>query len=133
MTATPACAAPTVNARLEPTTIERRPVRDADVRIEIRYCGVCHTDVTQTADGWGPGLYPMVPGHEITGIVVETGPAATKYSVGDRVGVGTYVDSCRECEACRSGLEVYKPPALRDPNSRPVIFPGHGSPAGRGA
>lgn len=107
MTTVAAYAAPSVGAKLVPTTIERRAVRDADVRIEIRYCGVCHTDLTQTSDGWGPGLYPMVPGHEIVGTVAETGPAVSKFSVGDRVGVGTYIDSCRACEACRAGLEVY--------------------------
>lgn len=107
MTSTPAYAAPSVNARLEPTTITRRAVRNADVRIEIHYSGICHTDLVQTSDGWGAGLYPMVPGHEITGVVAEVGPRATRYAVGDRVGVGTYVDSCRECEPCRKGLEVY--------------------------
>ncbi|MEV6283929.1 NAD(P)-dependent alcohol dehydrogenase [Kribbella sp. NPDC051770] len=103
----PAYAAARSGARLEPTTITRRTPAGADVRIEIRYAGVCHTDIVQTHDGWGPGLYPMVPGHEITGVVVETGPGVTRFAVGDRVGVGTYVDSCRECEACTAGLEVY--------------------------
>ncbi len=102
-----AYAAPRSGARLEPTTITRRDPSGADVRIEIRYSGVCHTDVVQTNDGWGPGLYPMVPGHEITGVVVETGPDVTKFAVGDRVGVGTYVDSCGHCASCDAGLEIY--------------------------
>ncbi|GAA3752370.1 NAD(P)-dependent alcohol dehydrogenase [Streptomyces tremellae] len=107
MSTIPAYAAPSAGAPLAPTTITRRAVRGADVRIAIKYSGVCHTDVVQTSDGWGKGLYPMVPGHEITGLVVETGPDATRYAVGDRVGVGTYIDSCRTCEACEAGLEVY--------------------------
>ncbi|MBB4689633.1 NAD(P)-dependent alcohol dehydrogenase [Amycolatopsis jiangsuensis] len=98
---------PSVKAALEPMTIGRRAVGPQDVRIEIKYCGVCHTDVFQTQDGWGPGVYPMVPGHEITGFVTEVGAEVTKFAPGDRVGVGTYIDSCRECENCRSGLEVY--------------------------
>ncbi|WP_018549445.1 NAD(P)-dependent alcohol dehydrogenase [Streptomyces sp. LaPpAH-108] len=107
MTPTAAYAAPAVHAPLEPTTIERRAVRGTDVRIEIHYAGICHTDLIQTADGWGKGIYPMVPGHEIAGVVVETGPEVTRYAVGDRVGVGTYVDSCRTCDQCRQGEEVY--------------------------
>ncbi|NJA57123.1 NAD(P)-dependent alcohol dehydrogenase [Streptomyces sp. NEAU-H3] len=104
---TPAYAAPFSGAKLQPTTISRRDVRGSDVRIEIRYTGVCHTDVVQTSDGWGPGLYPMVPGHEIAGVVIETGKDVTKFGVGDRVGVPTYIDPCRECGPCRAGLEVY--------------------------
>ncbi|NJA58550.1 NAD(P)-dependent alcohol dehydrogenase [Streptomyces sp. NEAU-H3] len=106
-TTTAAFAAPWTGAELEFLTISRRDVQGADVRIDIQYTGVCHTDLVQTSDGWGPGLYPMVPGHEITGTVTEVGPAVTKYAVGDRVGVGTYIDSCRECPPCRAGLEVY--------------------------
>ncbi|MFJ4847325.1 MULTISPECIES: NAD(P)-dependent alcohol dehydrogenase [unclassified Streptomyces] len=106
-TTTAAFAAPSVGAELKPLTITRRDLRAADVRIDIKYTGVCHTDLLQTSDGWGPGLYPMVPGHEITGVVTEVGPEVTKFAVGDRVGVGTYVDSCGECEPCRAGLEVY--------------------------
>ncbi|MFD6149191.1 MULTISPECIES: NAD(P)-dependent alcohol dehydrogenase [unclassified Streptomyces] len=106
-TTTAAFAAPSTGAELEFLTISRRDVQGADVRIDIQYTGVCHTDLVQTSDGWGPGLYPMVPGHEITGTVTEVGPAVTKYAVGDRVGVGTYIDSCRECPPCRAGLEVY--------------------------
>lgn len=106
-TATAAYAAPSTGAELEPLTISRRDVRGTDVRIDIHYTGVCPTDLLQTSDGWGPGLYPMVPGHEITGLVTEVGAGVTKFAVGDRVGVGTYIDSCGECGPCRAGLEVY--------------------------
>ncbi|MBZ6105453.1 NAD(P)-dependent alcohol dehydrogenase [Streptomyces olivaceus] len=106
-TTTAAYAAPSTGAKLEPFTISRRDVRGADVSIDIKYTGVCHTDLLQTSDGWGPGLYPMVPGHEITGVVTEVGPQVTKFAVGDRVGVGTYIDSCGQCAPCRAGLEVY--------------------------
>jgi alcohol dehydrogenase (NADP+) len=102
-----AYGAPSVKAPLAPMTIERRPVGPHDVHIDIKYSGVCHTDVIQTQDGWGPGIYPMVPGHEITGIVTEVGTEVTRFTPGDRAGVGTYVDSCRECANCLAGLEVY--------------------------
>lgn len=102
-----AYAAPAAKAPLERTTIERRPVGPRDVLIEIRYSGICHSDIHQASDGWGQGIYPMVPGHEIAGVVTEAGPEVTGYQVGDRVGVGCFVDSCRDCEYCRQGLEQY--------------------------
>jgi alcohol dehydrogenase (NADP+) len=107
MPSTTAYGAVSVNQPLAPMTIERRPVGPLDINIDIRYCGICHTDIVQTRDGWGPGIYPMVPGHEITGIVTEVGSEVAKFAPGDRVGVGTYVDSCGECENCGAGLEVY--------------------------
>ncbi|MFG2838755.1 NAD(P)-dependent alcohol dehydrogenase [Streptomyces zaomyceticus] len=103
----PAYAAPAANAPLERTTVPRRPVGEHDVLIDIKYAGICHSDIHQARDGWGEGIFPMVPGHEIAGIVAETGPGVTRFQVGDRVGVGCFVDSCRECEYCAQGLEQY--------------------------
>ncbi|QXE35656.1 NAD(P)-dependent alcohol dehydrogenase [Streptomyces sp. GMY02] len=107
MTTVAAYAAPAAKAPLERTTIERRPVGEFDVLIDIHFAGICHSDIHQTRDGWGEGIFPMVPGHEITGIVAEVGSGVTRFAVGDRVGVGCMVDSCRECENCRAGLEQY--------------------------
>ncbi len=107
VTTVPAYAAPAANAPLERTTVPRRPVGEHDVLIEIKYAGICHSDIHQARDGWGESIYPMVPGHEIAGVVAETGPGVTKFRVGDRVGVGCFVDSCRECDHCRQGLEQY--------------------------
>ncbi|MFF2951758.1 NAD(P)-dependent alcohol dehydrogenase [Kitasatospora sp. NPDC057965] len=106
-TTVPAYAAPAAKAPLGPATIERRDVRELDVRIAITFVGICHSDVHQAREGWGTALFPMVPGHEITGIVTETGPGVTAYRPGDRVGVGCMVESCRVCENCRAGLEQY--------------------------
>jgi len=91
----------------ERTTIERRDVRPHDVRIEIAYAGICHSDIHTARDEWGAANYPLVPGHEIAGTVAEVGAEVTKYKVGDRVGVGCFVDSCRECENCKAGEEQY--------------------------
>ncbi|MEV6785047.1 NAD(P)-dependent alcohol dehydrogenase [Streptomyces sp. NPDC051098] len=102
-----AYAAPAAKAPLERTTIPRRPVGEHDVLIEIKYAGICHSDIHQARDGWGEGIFPMVPGHEIAGIVTQTGPGVTRFAAGDRVGVGCMVDSCRECDNCKAGLEQY--------------------------
>jgi uncharacterized zinc-type alcohol dehydrogenase-like protein len=102
-----AYAAPAAKAPLERTTIERRAVREHDVLIDIHYAGICHSDIHQVREGWGEAIFPMVPGHEIAGVVSEVGPGVTKYAVGDRVGVGCMVDSCRECDNCKAGLEQY--------------------------
>lgn len=107
VTSVAAYAAPSAGAPLEKTSVPRRPVGEHDVLIEIKYAGICHSDIHQARDGWGKGIYPMVPGHEIAGIVTEVGPGVSKYAVGDRVGVGCLVDSCRECEACRAGQEQH--------------------------
>ncbi|WP_328358014.1 NAD(P)-dependent alcohol dehydrogenase [Streptomyces sp. NBC_00445] len=107
MTTVAAYAAPGAKAPLERTTIERRAVREFDVLIDIKFAGICHSDIHQAREGWGEAIFPMVPGHEIAGIVSEVGPGVTKYAVGDRVGVGCMVDSCRECENCQAGLEQY--------------------------
>ncbi|MCM1970568.1 NAD(P)-dependent alcohol dehydrogenase [Streptomyces sp. G1] len=102
-----AYAAQTPGAPLARTTITRRAVGEHDVLIDIKYAGICHSDIHQARDDWGPGTFPMVPGHEIAGIVAATGPGVTKYAVGDRVGVGCFVDSCRRCENCRQGREQF--------------------------
>ncbi|MFJ3666037.1 NAD(P)-dependent alcohol dehydrogenase [Streptomyces sp. NPDC090106] len=107
MTTVAAYAAPAAKAPLERTTIERRPVGESDVLIDIKFAGICHSDIHQAREGWGTANFPMVPGHEIAGIVSEVGPGVTRYAVGDRVGVGCMVDSCRECDNCRAGLEQY--------------------------
>lgn len=102
-----AYAAPAAKAPLERTTVPRRPVGEHDVLIEIKYAGICHSDIHQVRDGWGEGIYPMVPGHEIAGVVTEVGPGVAKFAVGDHVGVGCFVDSCRACEYCLRGQEQY--------------------------
>ena len=102
-----AYAAPSATEPLEPITIERRDVGPTDVLIAIRYAGVCHSDIHTVRGEWGPITYPQVVGHEIVGEVVEVGAEVTKHAVGDRVGVGCMVDSCRECENCKAGMENY--------------------------
>jgi len=92
---------------LGPWTFDRRNPRPDDVLIDILYCGVCHTDIHQCRGEWGGSNYPMVPGHEIVGTVKAVGDQVTKWKVGDTVGVGVMVDSCRECEQCKEGLENY--------------------------
>lgn len=87
--------------------ITRRDLDSHDVLIEIKYAGICHSDIHTAHGEWGPVNYPLVPGHEIAGIVTEVGAEVTKYKVGDRVGVGCMVNSCGECENCRKGEEQY--------------------------
>ena len=100
-------AAQSATTPVAPWQFERRDPRPDDVCIDILYCGVCHTDIHQTRNGWGWSTYPMVPGHEIIGRVSSVGPDVTDFKPGDMVGVGTLVDSCRHCASCRAGLEVY--------------------------
>ncbi len=108
MQTTRAYAAQSAKAPLAPFSLERREPRAHDVLIDILYCGVCHSDIHQARDEWGGGaIFPMVPGHEIVGRVAKTGSAVTKFKVGDAVGVGCFVDSCRDCAPCRSGEEQY--------------------------
>jgi len=107
MTTVAAYAAPAAKAPLERTTIERREVGAHDVLIDIRFAGICHSDIHQAREGWGRAIFPMVPGHEIAGVVSEVGSEVTRFQAGDRVGVGCMVDSCRECENCAAGLEQY--------------------------
>jgi uncharacterized zinc-type alcohol dehydrogenase-like protein len=104
---TTAYAAHSPKSPLERTTIERRDVGEFDVLIDIKYAGICHSDIHQVDEGWDKGIFPMVPGHEIAGIVSEVGPGVTKFRAGDRVGVGCMVDSCRTCDNCKAGNEQY--------------------------
>ena len=89
------------------SAITRRDVGPKDVLIEIAYAGICHSDIHTVRGEWGPISYPQVVGHEVAGTVVEVGADATKHAIGDRVGVGTIVNSCRECDNCRDGQEQY--------------------------
>src|SRR3984957_19399085 len=100
-------AAPKVKIPLEPFKFERREVGPHYVQIEIAYCGVCHSDIHQVRDEWGGSIFPMVPGHEIVGSVIKTGNRVTKFKTGELVGVGCFVDSCRNCAQCRAGQEQY--------------------------
>lgn len=87
--------------------IKRRDLDTQDILIEIKYSGICHSDIHTAHGEWGPVNYPLVPGHEIAGFVTEVGTEVTKFKVGDRVGVGCMVDSCGECENCKKGEEQY--------------------------
>lgn len=107
MLKTPAWAAPSATEPLAPFAIERREPGPHEVLIDIRYCGVCHSDIHMARDEWGGSRFPMVPGHEIVGSVVQVGDKVERYKAGDTVGVGCFVDSCRHCEACRDGEEQY--------------------------
>jgi len=100
-------AAHSSESDLVPYSFERRDLRADDVEIEILYCGICHTDIHHVRGDWGPEEYPMVPGHEIIGRVLKVGEGVTKFSVGQSVGVGCLVDSCRECGSCEHHQEQY--------------------------
>ena len=88
-------------------SFERREPRDHDIVINILYCGICHTDIHQVRNEWGSSSFPMVPGHEITGVVTAISPKVTRYKIGENVAVGCFVDSCRYCGPCSQGLEQY--------------------------
>jgi uncharacterized zinc-type alcohol dehydrogenase-like protein len=103
----PAYAAAAASEPLKPHMIDRRDPGPHEVLIDIRYCGVCHSDIHQARDEWGGSIYPMVPGHEIVGTVSRIGARVSKWQAGDAVGVGCFVDSCRKCEACREGEEQF--------------------------
>ncbi|PVX84225.1 NAD(P)-dependent alcohol dehydrogenase [Paraburkholderia unamae] len=92
---------------LAPFEFQRRDLRELDVRIDVLFCGVCHSDLHQARDEWRNTMFPVVPGHEIVGRVAEVGHGVTKYKVGQLVGVGCLVDSCRTCASCAEGLEQY--------------------------
>jgi len=100
-------AALEASAPLVPHKIKRRAVGPNDVAIDIKYAGICHSDIHQAREEWGPAIFPMVPGHEIAGFVKAVGSKVKNFSVGDRVGVGCMVDSCRQCEECKKGEEQY--------------------------
>ena len=107
MPAAKAYAAQSAETPLAPYSFQRRELRPNDVRIEILYCGVCHSDLHTVRSEWPGTVYPCVPGHEIVGRVTAVGPEVTQHREGDLVAVGCLVDSCRTCPACEEGLEQY--------------------------
>jgi len=100
-------AAACADKPLAPFVFERRVLGPKDVLIDIQYCGICHSDIHQVRNEWGGSVYPMVPGHEIAGVVAEVGSAVKKFRAGDRAGVGCMVESCRTCPDCKEGEEQY--------------------------
>lgn len=100
-------AANAAKAPLKPFSFARRDPKDHDVVIDVKFCGICHSDIHQVKDEWGGSVFPMVPGHEIAGVVTKVGPKVKKYKVGDSVGVGCMVDSCRTCQYCKEHLEQF--------------------------
>ena len=92
---------------LVPFEFDRRDLGAHDVALDIAYAGICHSDIHQAREEWGPAIFPMVPGHEIAGTVTSIGSSVTKFKVGDKIGVGVFVDSCRNCENCKQGLQQY--------------------------
>jgi uncharacterized zinc-type alcohol dehydrogenase-like protein len=100
-------AAQSAETDLAPWGFERREVGPHDVQIEILYCGVCHSDLHQIKNDWFPGVFPMVPGHEIVGKVIKVGDHVKNFKTGELAGVGCMVDSCQVCENCKQGLEQY--------------------------
>jgi alcohol dehydrogenase (NADP+) len=104
---TRAYAAMAAKTDLVPYEFDRREVGPNDVALDIAYAGICHSDIHQVREEWGPAIFPMVPGHEIAGTVTKVGSAVTKFKVGDLIGVGVFVDSCRKCDNCKAGLQQY--------------------------
>ncbi|MEW5685851.1 MAG: NAD(P)-dependent alcohol dehydrogenase [Pseudomonadota bacterium] len=102
-------AAPAAGAPLAPFTFERREPTADDVVISIKYCGVCHSDIHMVDNGWGQSVYPIVPGHEVAGVVTAVGANVTRFKEGDHVGVGCFVNSCTTCKTRNTGLEHYMP------------------------
>lgn len=102
-----ASIATSADSPLQPGVIERRDPGDFEILIGIRFTGICHSDIHTARGDWSSVTYPVVVGHEIAGIVESVGPKVTRFSVGERVGVGCFVDSCRECANCRAGEEQY--------------------------
>ena len=100
-------AAQSAGGPLTPYEFTRRDVGTNDVAFKITYAGICHSDIHQVREEWGPAIFPMVPGHEIVGEVTQVGSSVTKFKIGDRIGVGVFIDSCRKCGNCRAGLEQY--------------------------
>ena len=100
-------AALSAKSNLVPFEFERRELGSHDVGFAIEYAGICHSDIHQVREEWGPALFPMVPGHEIVGTVTSVGATVKKFRVGDRIGVGVFIDSCRKCSNCTRGLQQY--------------------------
>jgi len=107
MTKTRGYAALAARADLTPFEFERRALRDTDIGFTIDFAGICHSDIHQVREEWGPALFPMVPGHEIVGTVTGVGSKVTSFKVGDSIGVGVFIDSCRKCANCLKGLQQY--------------------------
>jgi uncharacterized zinc-type alcohol dehydrogenase-like protein len=117
MTLARAFAALAAKEKLVPFSFERRAPRADDVAIDIKFCGVCHSDIHQARDEWGGATFPMVPGHEIAGVVTAVGADVTRFKVGDHVGVGCFVDSCTKCGTRHVDLEQYMPGLVQTYNS----------------
>ena len=100
-------AALSAKAELTSYEFDRRELGAHDVALDIAYAGICHSDIHQVREEWGPAIFPMVPGHEIAGTVSAIGTSVTKFAVGDRIGVGVFIDSCRKCASCLAGLQQY--------------------------
>ncbi|MEI6833778.1 MAG: NAD(P)-dependent alcohol dehydrogenase [bacterium] len=100
-------AAKSAKTPLVPFTFNRRSPGPHDIAIDIKFSGICHSDIHQARDEWGGSIFPMVPGHEIAGVVTSVGSSVSKFKPGDRVGVGCFVDSCRKCHSCSKGEEQY--------------------------
>jgi len=116
---------------LESFEFERRSPSATDVVFTITHAGICHSDIHQVREEWGPALFPMVPGHEIVGVVTEIGNSVSKFKIGDRIGVGVFIDSCRICEPCKSGLQQYCDEGMTgtyngyERNSQSIAFGGY--------
>ena len=100
-------AALTAKSALTSYEFDRRDLGEHDVALDISFAGICHSDIHQVAEEWGPAKFPMVPGHEIAGVVTSVGSKVSKFSVGHKIGVGVFVDSCRKCPSCLKGLQQY--------------------------
>lgn len=100
-------AAMKAGADLVPFEFDRRDIGSHDVELDIKFAGICHSDIHQAREEWGSAIFPMVPGHEIAGVVTSVGSSVTRFKVGDHIGVGVFVDSCRKCENCEAGLQQY--------------------------
>ncbi|XP_042490914.1 probable mannitol dehydrogenase [Macadamia integrifolia] len=101
---------------LSPFKFSRRATGDEDVTFKVLYCGICHSDLHCVKNEWGISTYPLVPGHEIVGVVTEVGSKVTKYKVGDKVGVGCMVGACHSCDNCKNDLENYCPKMIQTYN-----------------
>uniref|UniRef100_J3MR98 cinnamyl-alcohol dehydrogenase n=2 Tax=Oryza brachyantha TaxID=4533 RepID=J3MR98_ORYBR len=110
-------AARYASGHLSPLSIPRRSTGDDDVAIKILYCGICHSDLHSIKNEWNNTVYPIVPGHEISGVVTEVGKNVTKFKAGDKVGVGCMVNSCQSCESCNNGFENHCPGIILTYNS----------------
>lgn len=131
MTLTRGYAALEAKAPLVPFEFNRRELGSNDVGFNIEYSGICHSDIHQVREEWGTALFPMVPGHEIVGTVTNVGSAVTKFKIGDKIGVGVFIDSCRNCENCKQGLQQYCLEGMTgtyngyERNSKTIAFGGY--------